>query len=330
MVLHVAASNLYVTSVFSFEWQVFNVYDSLVRFCVPVLFMISGVFFLDPARDYTLKKLFRKNISRIIKAYLFWSACYSILTNLFTQKASHMQMIHDITRDFIFGHFHLWFLFTLVGLYLIVPFLRKICEEKYLMQYFLILSFVFCFIVNLLKPIPVLGDGLIHLLGKTNLYFVLGYSGCFILGYYLNHYELTKKGKRIVYLLGIVSVVATILVASFLSLSKGEPVDFLYEYLLPNTCFTSAALFLFFKEKISKIQVSANARKQIYFLSKLSFGMYLVHDFVNIIFEKILKFTTLMFQPILSVPVISILVFLISFFIIYGMDKVPFFSKHVL
>ncbi|NLV90708.1 MAG: acyltransferase family protein, partial [Tenericutes bacterium] len=46
VLLHVAADNFYVFKYTSFEWQVLNVYDSLVRFCVPLFFMISGVLFL--------------------------------------------------------------------------------------------------------------------------------------------------------------------------------------------------------------------------------------------------------------------------------------------
>ncbi|MEG2929604.1 MAG: acyltransferase family protein, partial [Oscillospiraceae bacterium] len=74
ILLHVSASKWYTTSVNSFEWQVLNIYDILVRFCVPVFVMISGAFFLDANREYTIKKLFSKNILRIIVAFIFWSA----------------------------------------------------------------------------------------------------------------------------------------------------------------------------------------------------------------------------------------------------------------
>lgn len=45
MLLHVCAIPWYSVPVSSFAWQVLNVYDSSVRFCVPVFVMISGVFF---------------------------------------------------------------------------------------------------------------------------------------------------------------------------------------------------------------------------------------------------------------------------------------------
>ena len=45
--------------------------------CVPVFFMISGRFFLDPAKDIPLKVLFQKYIFRLILAFLLWSAVYT-------------------------------------------------------------------------------------------------------------------------------------------------------------------------------------------------------------------------------------------------------------
>ena len=56
MMLHVAASQFDSVAVGSSEWFWFNFYDSIVRFCVPVLVMISGIFFLDPKRTYSTEE----------------------------------------------------------------------------------------------------------------------------------------------------------------------------------------------------------------------------------------------------------------------------------
>lgn len=329
MLLHVSASQWYSTPVSSYEWQVFNFYDSLVRFCVPVLFMISGAFFLDLSRKYTIKKLFTKNILRIVTAFIFWSGTYSILANLLTYKSLELDVIKKILNDFFVGWYHLWFLFVMIGLYLIVPFLRKICESKELMQYFILLSFIFTFVVNLLQLIPGVGNGLNIVIKKLNVFFVLGFSGYFVLGRYLYVYSLSVHKKRLLYAAGIISVIATIVITSILSIYKGKPQSCLYENLLPNTLFASVAIFLFFKEKVSKIRFSEKAILRIAKLSSYSFGMYLVHDFINILFKK-LNFTTLVFNPVFSVLLISVLVFGISFVIIYIMDKSPVLRKYIL
>ena len=73
MMLHVAASQFDSVAVGSNEWFWFNFYDSIVRFCVPVLVMISGIFFLDPKRTYSIEKLLKKNVFRLVTAYFFWA-----------------------------------------------------------------------------------------------------------------------------------------------------------------------------------------------------------------------------------------------------------------
>ena len=69
MVLHLAAQNWDKINVKTFEWNVFNFYNSIVRWAVPVFVMISGALFLS--KDIQLKKIFSKYILRIVTAFLF-------------------------------------------------------------------------------------------------------------------------------------------------------------------------------------------------------------------------------------------------------------------
>ena len=45
--LHVAAQNWYNTDINTLNWHVFNIYDSIVRWGVPIFIMISGALFLE-------------------------------------------------------------------------------------------------------------------------------------------------------------------------------------------------------------------------------------------------------------------------------------------
>lgn len=330
MLLHVSAIPWYSVPVSSFAWQVLNVYDSSVRFCVPVFVMISGVFFLDPNRNVTINKLFSKNILRIATAFLFWSACYAGLKNIFKYRAVHATMLSSLLKDFLMGHYHLWFLFTLVGLYLIVPFLRKICESKRLMQYYLLLSFVFAWLMPLLQKIPAFGSWLSTLVGQANLNFFLGYSGYFVLGSYLYRYPLSGRARKGAFALGGVSVLFTICATYVVSLRQGAPTGQFYDFPLINTCLASIAVFVFFQHKVSRLSFSAQAVQKILLLSKLSFGMYLVHEFINILCKEFLHFTALSFFPVLSVPVIAALVFAVSFCMIYPISKIPVLNRYIL
>ena len=78
IVLHLAGSQLGSVSVGSPDWDVFNLYDGLVRWCVPVFVMLSGMFLLDPKRSLPLPKLLFHNALRIFIALLFWGGIYAL------------------------------------------------------------------------------------------------------------------------------------------------------------------------------------------------------------------------------------------------------------
>ena len=54
--IHVAASNWSNVDVNGMQWQVFNIYDSLVRWGVPIFVMISGALFLN--RDVPIQNIY--------------------------------------------------------------------------------------------------------------------------------------------------------------------------------------------------------------------------------------------------------------------------------
>lgn len=196
MLLHVSAINWYALPVTSPQWQVLNADDSLVRFCVPVLLMISGSQLLNLQKALPLNKLFRTKILRLITAFAFWSLMYTLIDHARRTSTINPDVLVSMTKAFIVGHYHLWFLMTLLGLYLIVPLLRKIVENQALMQYFLVLSFLFTFTMNL--GLVFFGDQPVVqlLLSKLNFFFTLGYSGYFVLGLYLHQVELSPSVRR--------------------------------------------------------------------------------------------------------------------------------------
>lgn len=333
MIIHVTTAFYETVPINGYEWTVFNIYESISRFCVPIFIMISGVFFLDPNREIKIERLLKHNIFRIITAFAFWSfayACYNGVQNVLSEQATvDRELLRTFIDDFLYGHYHMWFLFAIVGLYIITPLLRKITEDKKTTEYFLFLSFIFCYLKYFLKVVPHLGNVIVTLYEKVDVSFVMGYSGFFVLGYYLHTYELTKKAKNILYSLGIGSVLFTIVGTSILASRCGYATQDLYAYLLPTTCFESAAIFVWFKEHVSKKICKEKTLNRLLQLSSLTFGMYLLHDFYNIICTHI-GFTAISFQPLLSVPILSVVVFLCSWGTAYLISKIPICNKYIM
>lgn len=321
-IVHVSAQNFY-HSVNTFEWNVFNVYDSIMRWAVPIFVMISGALFLKYKNDINIKNIYTKKIVRIITSFLFWSFIYTCFFVITTKNKN----IIEIIKRFLIGESHMWFLFMIVGLYMIIPIMRKITESKCITEYFILLAIIFNFCVPYIFEIPKIKT-LLPMYEKINMNLVLGYSGYFVLGYYLSEYDIDRKKRKYIYCLGFIGTLITILGTYILSSKSNTANTLFYSYFSFNVLIESVAIFVFAKYNFSKLVLSSNVENIIFNISKCSFGVYLSHLLVMNIF-KLLGLNTLSFNSIFSVPIISIMVFVISMMISFVLNKMPKVNKYI-
>ena len=185
-----------------------NFWDSIVRWTVSVFVMISGALFLS--RDIPIKKIYTKYILRIFMAFVFWSffyACREYVRNGSFKKAFEL---------FLTGYYHMWFLYMIVKLYAIIPFVKKIAESETLTKYFLVMAFVIAFVLPETAEIIALfseeyGEFAVKMAGMFRLNFVWGFTGYFLLGYVLNNAKISRNTKRLIYATGVAGFTATML-----------------------------------------------------------------------------------------------------------------------
>lgn len=122
IILHIAAYFWAEQPINSYNFNIMTMYDSLVRFCVPLFVMISGILWLNPKKEVDIKNIYRKNILKIVIAFIFWSSIYSALEVLFLGGIG----IEEFIWKCVTGHYHMWFLYMIIGLYIITPLIRKI------------------------------------------------------------------------------------------------------------------------------------------------------------------------------------------------------------
>lgn len=248
-----------------------------VTWHVPVFVMLSGRFFLDPGREMPVEKLL-KSIARLISAFLFWNLVYQIYYIL-TGTYDSLNW-KGILSQALVGPYHFWYLYMLVGLYAITPFLRKITESRVLSRYFLLLFLIFSFLTGYGVQLPLIGSTLQEIVTKTNFHFALGYSGYFVLGYYLRCYPPKGWREPVLYALGILMLLATGLGTVWKSRMGAEGEEWFSKYLLPNVIVEAAALYTFFVKRISKLQFREKTAALLATLSRYSFGTYLLHALV--------------------------------------------------
>ena len=318
--MHVAASNWYSTDVNSHEWQAMNFYDSIVRWAVPVFVMISGALFLNPAKAIPFKKIYSKYIFRILTALIFWSMIYALRSYYSTGN------IKIFLYNSIFSHYHLWFLYMIITLYMITPFMRELAKSEFLAKYFIVLAIIFAFAlpesVNIIRAFisTKYADYADKFINQFPMKFVMGYAGYFMLGYVLSKAEIKHEG--IIYIAGITGFALTIILTRNASELTGQPVGLFYQNLSVNVLFESVAVFVLFKKYFNR------ENKFIITLSRYSFGAYLFHVFALQILRKF-GLHSLAFNPVISIPFIALIVFVMSYCVSAVINDIPVLKKYI-
>ncbi len=314
----------------SSNFWIANILDGLARIAVPVFVMISGALLLDENYQYNTEKLI-KHITRMILFFVFWSLIYCVIYKIIWPIFSggiHNEFI-KIIGTFIKGHYHLWYIYLLIGLYLILPLLRlwvKKDNKKYI-EYFIILALIFTFLIPQIISIGSnysnLFEHINEIIENINLKYVGGYTAYFLLGWYLNNFEI--KRKNIVYYLGIISLIITIFGTYILSISLGKSVR-MYGNLMLNIFFQALCIFVFIKDKIEKN--SFKESKVISLISKNSLGIYAMHVMIVKLTYEVLNSIKLDIA-LISIPITFVTAFIVSFIVTSIFRKLPVLKKVV-
>ena len=92
-----------------------TIVDSLVRACVP-LFIIASSYLQFPLH-YPAGKFLRRRALRVVVPLLVWSVVYALIWG------EPVQNFKDLLLNFNYAAGHLWFVYMIVGLYLVMPLL---------------------------------------------------------------------------------------------------------------------------------------------------------------------------------------------------------------
>lgn len=318
LLLHVVAAGWYTQTVESSHWQWLNAIDSLVRFCVPVFFMVSGAIFLDPNRSVHIRTILRKNIPRIAIPFSIWSLFFTIVVAV--ESGGKTTLLSNLT-NFVLGYYHLWFLIALAGLYLATPLLRAIVVKREIAWYCVILAGIFASFLPLVTHAPVIGPVLNAFLGKMQFEIVLGYSMYFVLGYLLHTSRFTARTMRIMTVAGIAGVIITALGTTAISLHNGEPSALLYGYLTPNVAVAAVTVFLLIKH-FYRESSGRQPSKILEVIGKNSFGIYLIHPFFQLVWQKF-GLTVESGPPIFSAPILFFAILLPSLGAAILLSRIP-------
>lgn len=308
VLLHVS-SKVYYEGVDHMDYWIGIGYNAPTRWAVPVFVMLSGALFLDPQKTIPLKVLYSKYILRLIIIFVVWALLYPCLIHHIIPwiKGIHTEFS---LASLIHGHpIYLWFLPMLAGVYMMLPILKVIAAEKKVLDYFLVLWFVF----SVLTFFPGIVADVTALLQVK---LVLGFCGYFLLGYRLTMQEMTTRTKKIALVLLFVSLAVTYTLA-FWPLNE----ELCFSPLAPHIILLSLSVFLLGKCLDGWLTKSEKLKKAINFVRGDLLGVYLIHPlFMRFVFRP--HFMNSL-SPAVYIPFFTIVVFVASLFTIKLLRKIP-------
>ncbi|BFK82372.1 acyltransferase family protein [Clostridium baratii] len=285
--------------------------DSFFRFCVPIFFMISGALVFKK-EEINIKSFLINRFNRIVVPVIVWGYAYSFTYNKGMTFIEH-------TKNVLLGNgfYHLWFLYSIIGIYLITPIIHKFIknsskrEIEYLIGIGLICNFI----------IPIVNKNFSIDLGATlNLNYVSGYLMYFILGYYLMMYDIkilnNRKNCTIVYLVSTIIMMLSTLVVSFIE-GKYNVLFIQYSWIL--VVIQSIAIFCLFKSIEFKDD-------RIIKLSSLFMGIYILHIFILEGYQNMwnIDYNTLsIFIYLIYILIGIIYIYVVTSALVYVLKRVP-------
>lgn len=322
VIRHSATATFEFVETLGTDWWVSNVYGSLSAWMVPVFLMISGASFLDPNRNVTVDRIYKKNIVRMLCAFGFWAifyACYNLLSG------------QDVTDDFLTmffeGHFHLWFIPMIIGMYALTPLLRVVTKNKKATIAITIVTTITGVIIPTLQDLGLFFDNTL-LTGKFNFGFVSSYVCFFFVGYLFHNINLSTAARKTLYAIGIISTIVVFYGTYLLTVKDGYHNE---DMQADNNLFTALqglAIFVFTKQKLSNWKPSDENQKLILDISGLTFGVYMVHVVLLALLDKF-GFSPVSYPAIYMIPMLILFVLPVSFFLSWLIKKIPIIGKYI-
>ena len=156
-------NNVFWTFSYNRYWLTANIIESVFYFAVPIFFMISGATLIDYSKRYSTKTFLKKRFSKTLIPFLFWSLDLILNSKLFPIY---------------------WFFMPLFGLYLSMPLLSAVDDEKKKSIFKYIIVSVF--LLSVLQLIC----GIIKLpYFNLNVASASGYVIYLLIGYYVSRIE---------------------------------------------------------------------------------------------------------------------------------------------
>ncbi|PBJ95982.1 hypothetical protein CMV24_09135 [Pseudomonas plecoglossicida] len=323
ILIHTAAPMFYsYRSIGLGDFLIANGLDAVARVSVPLFIMLSGALLLGRDVDDRYLSTIRR-VTKVALPLLFWSLVYySWVTYWGGGKFSIVSGVEQAFQGPVM--YHLWFVYMIIGLYVILPILQVISVKMLKSDSFSIYVLLVWFLVNsvtIYYPVVLVNN--LVLLGFFK------WAGYFLLGFYIHRSERCRAiGVWFSAIVFILASLATFFISWWLNSRSPVPSETAFEYLSPNVLIASVAAF----NMIMKVKISDHWRSPLAYLSGLTFPVYFMHLLVIELIKGGMFGFTVSFQSMSALPsilLLAILTVVLSFLLSAMARFIPFANRVV-
>ena len=292
--LHVSVRVIYSDpNVTSSGWWVGNIIDSFSRWSVPLFVMVSGALSLSAPSSSSPIKFWIKRGYRLIPAIIFWTLVFFAFRKFLEGPFGLKDAIKSLIEGNPYGH--LWYLYMLIGLTFVTPFLQQLVGG--LSQFSLLLLIVGSFTLASFEA----------LFGGRSVTFLpsfLPFIGYFLAGHYLTHHSSPPKSWLMITIILICGFSIALGTGALLPLRDVQAYDLTYSYHNPLVVVMSLCVFL----AVIKTRRTIGPFIRI---APLTLGVYVIHPLWLWALSE-LGMNGFFVHPIVGIPITAILVFSLS------------------
>lgn len=320
IVLHTVYSSvlLYGNSITAEQNIISQIVCNNMMWAVPCFVMVTGALLLDEKKTITIEKIGKNYIFRMLKVLVIFSIIFWIFDMVMNKETfSAAAFLNAFSEIFTgTGWSHMWYIYLLIGLYLLLPFYRMIASHgtEQEIKYLLVIYVVFLSVLPITQIWNLKSGFYIHVSTIYPFYLFCGY---------VMHKRMLKIGKVFS---GILAAVATLGIALMTVLKwkyNLQTVDGLWSY--SSILVVGQAVGIFTLIDQWQWNEKSILEKMLDKIDKCSFGIYLIHMmFVRLTLRymgiNLYEFGVLGFAAM----VIGIL--LVSYALTWILKKIPVFK----
>lgn len=313
-----------------FSKILFTVMFTICKVAVPIFVMISGALLLGKKTNY--KEIFTKRVFRVFIPLVIISALYVFINYDGLNINNIFSFIVAIFTEYDANYipYWIWYLYMLIALYIMTPFLQKMLkgfkEKDY--KVFFGIFLVGVGVINAIGPLTsvFLGEAKqINSHFTSNIFSIA--IGYYVWGYYISKLTLERRHAKYAWIVLLISLFTGMLFVNYGVYHRGFSYDEIINWSIIFIALASAALFVLAKYYFINVD-KPKLNKLMAIISDSSFGVYLTHVFLFDYIREISFIDSLLkYNSIIGCIVMVLIAYAILTIIFYILRKIPLFRK---